>query len=178
MNTIISILPKNPRIIRDARFEALKKSIEDAPEMLNLRELLVYPLENGNYIVIGGNMRPKACLDLGYKELPCKIIASETPIEKLKEYIIKDNVAFGQNNWEDLNIEWDRIELENWGMEVPLESTELDIDDFFNEVDNIENKKAPKEEITITLLEETIEDKEEIKEIIKDVLKDYKVKIK
>lgn len=94
-------LPKNPRVIKNARFDALKKSIEDAPEMMHLRELLVYPLENGNYIVIGGNMRLKACQDLGYKELPCKIIASETPIEKLKEY---DKLPFangeiiGKNN--------------------------------------------------------------------------------
>ncbi len=70
-------LPKNPRFIRDERFNALKKSIGDAPEMLSLRELIVYPF-NGKYVVIGGNMRLRACKDLGYKELPCKILDVDT----------------------------------------------------------------------------------------------------
>lgn len=83
-------LPKNPRFIRDERFEALKKSIEDAPEMLTLRELLVYPY-NDKYVVIGGNMRLRACIDLGYKEVPCKVLEEETPVAKLREYAIKDN---------------------------------------------------------------------------------------
>lgn len=65
-------LPKNPRFIRDERYNALKHSIEEAPEMLGLRELLVYPYEGKN-IVIGGNMRLRACLDLGYAEIPCAI---------------------------------------------------------------------------------------------------------
>lgn len=79
-------LPKNPRFIRDERFEALKKSIEDAPEMLALRELLVYPHE-GKYVVIGGNMRLRACTDIGYKEVPCKVLDPGTPVEKLREYV-------------------------------------------------------------------------------------------
>jgi hypothetical protein len=66
-------LPKNPRFIKDYRFEALKKSIQDAPEMLNLRELLVFPF-NDKYVVIGGNMRLKACKELGHTEIPCKIL--------------------------------------------------------------------------------------------------------
>lgn len=111
-------LPKNPRFIRDERFEKLKKSIEEAPEMLALRELLVYPLDSGKFIVIGGNMRLRACKDLGYKELPCKIITKETPIEKLREYTIKDNVAFGQEDWDVLANDWDAEELDDWGLDV------------------------------------------------------------
>ena len=94
-------LPKNPRFIRDERFEALKKSIEDAPEMLALRELLVYPHE-GKYVVIGGNMRLRACTDIGYKEVPCKVLDPGTHVEKLREYVIKDNEAFGQTDWDIL----------------------------------------------------------------------------
>lgn len=108
-------LPKNPRTIKDARFEALKKSIEDAPEMLALRELLVYP-HNGKFVVIGGNMRLKACKELGYKELPCKVIDENTPVEKLREYTIKDNIGFGDDDWDLLKTEWDRLEVEDWGM--------------------------------------------------------------
>jgi len=108
-------LPKNPRTIKDARFKALKKSIEDAPEMLALRELLVYPHGN-KFVVIGGNMRLKACKDLGYKELPCKVIDENTPVEKLREYTIKDNIGFGDDDWDLLKTEWDRLEVEDWGM--------------------------------------------------------------
>lgn len=116
-------LPKNPRWIRDARYEALKKSIEDAPEMLGLRELLVYPLDDveghkGKYIIIGGNMRYRACLELGYQEVPCKVIPIETPVKKLREYVIKDNEGFGQNDWELLSTEWETEELQGWGMEL------------------------------------------------------------
>lgn len=116
-------LPKNPRWIRDARFESLKKSIEDAPEMLDLREILVYPLADlpgheDKYIVIGGNMRLRACIELGYKEVPCKVLDLETPVKKLREYVIKDNEAFGQNDYELLANEWEADELEDFGMEL------------------------------------------------------------
>lgn len=116
-------LPRNPRWIRDARYEALKKSIEDAPEMLDLRELLVYPMDDveghkGKYIIIGGNMRYRACLELGYQEVPCKVIPLETPVKKLREYVIKDNEGFGQNDWDLLASEWETEELQSWGMEL------------------------------------------------------------
>ena len=116
-------LPKNPRWIRDARFNALKKSIEDAPEMLGLRELLVYPLTDlegheDKYIIIGGNMRFRACQELGYKEIPCKVLPLETPVKKLREYVIKDNEAFGQNDYEILANDWSQDELAEFGMEL------------------------------------------------------------
>lgn len=116
-------LPKNPRWIRDARFEALKKSIEDAPEMLELRELLIYPLSDlegheDKFIVIGGNMRLRACKELGYTEVPCKVLPLETPVKKLREYAIKDNEAFGQNDFDVLANEWDMEELQDFGMEL------------------------------------------------------------
>lgn len=111
-------LPKNPRMIRDARFDALKKSIQDAPEMLNLRELIVYPL-GGKYVTICGNMRLKACKELNYVYLPCKILETDTPPEKLREYAIKDNIAFGDDDWDSLAGEWETQELLDWGVELP-----------------------------------------------------------
>lgn len=132
-------LPKNPRFIKDSRFEALKKSIQDAPEMLALRELLVYPLENGNYIVIGGNMRLQACIELGYKELPCKIIPLETPVAKLREYVIKDNIGFGQDDTFLLLEEWNKTELEDFGIEM-TSFQEVNLDDFFSD-EKIEKKQ-------------------------------------
>lgn len=137
-------LPKNPRWIRDKRFEALKKSIEDAPEMLGLREILVYPLDDveghkGKYIIIGGNMRYRACLELGYQELPCKIIPLETPVKKLREYVIKDNEGFGQNDWELLASEWEQEELQDWGME--LDYVAPGEGDNWDDMDDTETKK-------------------------------------
>lgn len=111
-------LPQNPRFIKDERFTALKKSIEDAPEMLALRELIVYP-HNGKFVIIAGNMRFRACKDLGYKEIPCKVLPEDTPVEKLREYTIKDNIGFGADDWDIIANEWDINELDGWGMELP-----------------------------------------------------------
>lgn len=111
-------LPKNPRIIKDNRFKALKQSIKDSPEFLKLRELLVYPFED-KFIVIAGNQRLAACKDLKIKEVPCKVLPIETPIEKLKEYTIKDNVSFGEMDWEVIKDEWANDDLGAWGEEVP-----------------------------------------------------------
>ncbi len=110
-------LPKNPRFIRDVRYERLKKSIEDAPEMLEMRELIVVE-HDGRYVVICGNMRLRACFDLGYTELPCYILPATTPVEKLREYTIKDNIGFGQTDWDIIEEEWNKFELEDWGMEL------------------------------------------------------------
>ena len=113
-------LPKNPRFIRDERYKALVKSIEDAPEMLNLRELIV--VEHGKkYVVIGGNMRLRACKELGYAEVPCKVLPADTPVAKLREYAIKDNNGFGEDDWDILANEWDSEELEDWGVELPMD---------------------------------------------------------
>ena len=110
-------LPKNPRLIRDGKFEILKKSITDDPEMTALRELLV--IEYGKkYVIIGGNMRFRAMQDLGIKEAPCKVIPADTDVEKLKAYIIKDNAAFGDWDWDDLANEWGDEPLSDWGVDV------------------------------------------------------------
>ena len=132
-------LPKNPRQIRDNRYEKLKKSIEDAPEMLQLRELLVYP-HGGKYVIIGGNMRYRACKELGYKELPCKVLDAETPVEKLREYAIKDNENFGEYDWDLVANEWDTAELEDWGVELPTDwGAELEGEEINNSNKEIED---------------------------------------
>lgn len=119
-NGQIDGLPKNPRQIRDFRFEKLKKSISDAPEMLSLRELIVFPHDD-KFIIIAGNMRYRACQELKIKELPCKILDENTPVEKLREYAIKDNENFGEYDFDILANEWDAEELTEWGVELPTD---------------------------------------------------------
>lgn len=111
-------LPKNPRLIRDEHFKKLLQSIKDNPEMLYLRELLVYPHE-AKYITIGGNMRLMAMRDLGYTEAPCKVIPEDTSIEQLKAYTIKDNAAYGEWDYDLLANEWDEVQLDDWCLDIP-----------------------------------------------------------
>ena len=168
-------LPKNPRFIRDERYESLKKSIAEAPEMLSLRELLVYPFE-GKYVVIGGNMRLRACRELGYKEIPCKIIPEDTPVLKLREYTIKDNEGFGQYDWSIVQSDWDVEELRNWGVEdVDIHvAPEVNIDDFFSDISNENNSGAGEARgdliITINIPSEIGGQYEEIKEQVSELM--------
>ena len=110
--------PKNPRTIKDERFEKLKKSIQDFPDMLNKRPLVCFTDTDGKFVVLGGNMRLKAAKDLGLKELPI-ILADEWTEEQKAEFLIKDNVGFGEWDWNELNNDWDTEQLEGWGLEVP-----------------------------------------------------------
>lgn len=141
-------LPKNPRILKDDKFIKLKKSLEDDPEMLELREVIAYD-NNGELIVICGNMRLKALKELGIKEVPTKILPTETTVEKLKAYTIKDNVSFGDHDFEMLANEWDVEELSEWGLDVPTFATDvdysiLDDDDVSEQLEDMQNgvKKA------------------------------------
>lgn len=127
-------LPKNPRFFRDYRFEAMKKSIQDSPEMLELRELIIFPYNDGRYIVVCGNLRLRACKELGYKELPCKILASDTPVKKLREYATKDNVNFGENDMDVMENEWNRSELQEWGIEFAPEKKEDEFKERFGAI--------------------------------------------
>ena len=109
-------LPANPRFIRDERYRKLKNSIEESPDMLSLRELLVFE-HNGKYIIIAGNMRYRAAKELGYTETPCKIIPPETSVETLKAYTIKDNSGFGEWDFDMLANEWNPEDLNKWGID-------------------------------------------------------------
>lgn len=111
-------LPTNPRLIKDDKFDKLVRSIKEDPEMLHLREILVFPYA-GQHVIIAGNMRYRACIEAGLKEVPCKILPEKTPIEKLKAIVIKDNVGFGENDWDLLANEWDTDQLVAWGMDLP-----------------------------------------------------------
>lgn len=131
-NGQIEGLPKNPRLLKDDKFKKLVKSIQDDPEMLELREVIAYD-NNGELIVIAGNMRLKACQEVGIKEIPTKILPKETSVEKLKAYTIKDNVAFGEHDWDELANRWDVEQLTEWGLDIPnfdVNVLEAEEDDF------------------------------------------------
>jgi DNA modification methylase len=120
--------PNNPRIIKDEKFQKLVKSIQEFPQMLEIRPIVV----NDDMIVLGGNMRLKACQEAGIKEIPI-IKASNLTEEQQKEFIIKDNVGFGEWDWNDLANNWDSEKLQEWGLDIPgfeAEVLEAEEDDF------------------------------------------------
>jgi ParB-like chromosome segregation protein Spo0J len=106
--------PNNPRIIKDHKFKQLVKSIQDFPQMLELRPIVV----DENNIVLGGNMRLKACIEAGLKDVPVKQ-AKDLTEEQKKEFIVKDNVGFGEWDWDDLANNWDVEQLTEWGLDIP-----------------------------------------------------------
>jgi ParB-like chromosome segregation protein Spo0J len=106
--------PNNPRIIKDDKFQKLVKSIKEFPEMLNIRPIVV----NADMVVLGGNMRLKACKEAGLKELPI-IKADDLTEEQQKQFIIKDNVGYGEWDWETLANQWDVDNLNEWGLDLP-----------------------------------------------------------
>ena len=116
----IKLNPNNPRLIKDDKFIKLVQSIKDFPEMLNIRPIVV----NEDMIILGGNMRFKACKEAGLKEVPI-IKASGLSAEKQREFLIKDNLAGGEWDWTLLQ-EWDSLELGDWGLDMPSFAADVD----------------------------------------------------
>jgi hypothetical protein len=138
--------PNNPRIIKDDKFAKLVKSIKEFPQMLNLRPIVV----NDDMVVLGGNMRLKACKEAGLKEIPI-IKASELTEQQQKEFIVKDNVGYGEWDWSDLANNWDSDQLEEWGLDIPGFSDVEDLGENFSLPDG---DKAPFQQMTFTLADE------------------------
>ena len=116
--------PDNPRVIRDEKFTKLKNSIQEFPEMLKLRPIVV----DENDVILGGNQRYRALQELKHKEV-WTIKASELTEAQKREFIIKDNVGFGENNWDVLANEWDAAELEAWGLDIPGFDSDNELDE-------------------------------------------------
>jgi ParB-like chromosome segregation protein Spo0J len=128
--------PNNPRIIKDDKFRKLVKSIQEFPKMLEIRPVVV----NADMIVLGGNMRLKACKEAGLKEVPV-IFAHDLTEHEQKQFIIKDNVGFGEWDWDMLANEWEPELLEDWGLDVPsIEEYQEpnDLSDTLNQMFKIE----------------------------------------
>jgi ParB-like chromosome segregation protein Spo0J len=110
--------PNNPRIIKDDKFKKLVQSLKDFPEMMALRPIII----DSENMALGGNMRLKALQELGYKEIPDSWVkhADQLTDEQKREFIIKDNVGYGDWQWEQLANEWDQDQLTSWGLDLPL----------------------------------------------------------
>jgi DNA modification methylase len=124
----VKLNPNNPRLIKDDKFKKLVQSIKDFPEMLNIRPIVV----NQDMIILGGNMRYKACKEAGLKEIP--VIITDLTEDQQREFLIKDNTSGGEWDWEVLANEWDNEQLEAWGLDLPndfnTEVLEAEEDDF------------------------------------------------
>lgn len=151
-------LPANPRFIRDEKFQKLKQSLIEDPEMLDIRELIVYPhpTMTGKYIIIGGNMRYNAAKELGMSELPCKILPEDTSVEKMRAYTIKDNVGYGEWDMDLLANEWETDELQDWGVDLPV-SAFVSPDEYGEEFSLPNGDKEPFQQMTFTLADEQAE---------------------
>ena len=135
--------PNNPRIIKDDKFKKLVESIKGFPEMANVRPIVV----NKDMIVLGGNMRLKAMKEAGWKEAPIQIVDWDE--QKQKEFIVKDNVGFGEWDWDDLANNWEVEELTDWGLNIPnwslghdinnMSENDLDFTEEFNPIGVIGN---------------------------------------
>lgn len=117
----IKLNPNNPRLIKDDKFKKLVKSIQEFPEMLDIRPIVV----NSDMIILGGNMRFKACKEAGLKEVPI-IVADNLTEEQQREFLIKDNTSGGEWDFEMLANEWDVEQLDEWGLDVPTFATDVD----------------------------------------------------
>ena len=130
--------PKNPRLIKDDKFKKLVKSIQEFPQMLELRPIVV----DENNIILGGNMRYKACIEAGLKEIYILKAEDLTELQK-DEFIVKDNVGFGEWDWDILANEWDTDKLTDWGLDIPNYSLGLDVNDMTEEDIDIEEEFDP-----------------------------------
>jgi len=145
MNKIVKISevklnPNNPRLIKDDKFKKLVQSIKDFPEMLNIRPIVV----NQDMIILGGNMRYKASVEAGLKEIP--VIITDLPEEKQREFLIKDNISGGEWDWDILANEWDLNDIIKWGLDLPIISeteklSSLTLDSIYYEPQQIPNIK-------------------------------------
>jgi len=149
--------PNNPRIIKDDKFRKLVTSITEFPEMLEARPIVCDP----DGVVLGGNMRLKACREAGLKEVPAYVVTWEEA--KQREFIIKDNVGYGEWDWDILANEWDAAKLEEWGLDVwQLPEDEPTLDELLGEDKN----KPATMKITFKDVEHLQDAENEIQELI------------
>ncbi len=148
--------PNNPRLIKDDKFQKLVQSLKDFPEMAKVRPIIV----NQDFVVLGGNMRLKAMKEARWKEVPVQVV--DWSEQQQKEFIIKDNVGFGEWEWDMLANEWDADDLEKWGLDVPGFESEPTGDDLIGD----EKNKPATLKITFESHEQLVSAEIDISEIL------------
>jgi hypothetical protein len=148
----------NPRILKDDKFKKLVQSIKDFPEMLEIRPIVV----NNEMMILGGNMRWKAIQEIGIKEIPI-IKAENLTEEQQREFLIKDNVGFGEWDWDALANDWDYKELNDWALDLPKM---LDPEQFGEDFSLADGDKSPFQQMSFTLADEQAT---QIKNAISDI---------
>jgi ParB-like chromosome segregation protein Spo0J len=151
--------PNNPRIIKDNKFKQLVKSIQDFPQMLELRPIVI----DENNIVLGGNMRLKACQEAGLIDVPV-VLAKDLTEEQKKEFIVKDNVGYGEWDWSDIANNWEIDLINEWGLDIP--GFELNAGELSEEFSLPSGDKSPFQQMTFTLADEQAE---QIKNAIEEI---------
>ena len=152
--------PNNPRLIKDDKFKKLVQSIKDFPQMLAIRPIVV----NADMTVLGGNMRLKACKEAGLKKVPI-LVANDLTEAQQREFIIKDNVGFGEWDWELIANEWDAEQVTDWGLDIP--GFNLSPDELGEGFTLPDGDKAPFQQMTFTLADAQAE-------VIKNAISDMK----
>jgi hypothetical protein len=157
----VKLNPNNPRLIKDDNFKKLVQSIKDFPEMLDIRPIVV----NADMVILGGNMRFKACKEAGLKEVPI-IVADNLTEEQQREFLIKDNVSGGEWNFEMLENEWDTEKLMDWGLDLPLDTQIDKLEDGEEILLEQAIQLRPKREYVVIMCNEENTDWDELKEIL------------
>jgi hypothetical protein len=151
--------PSNPRLIKDDKFKKLVQSLKDFPEMANVRPIVV----NADHVILGVNMRFRAMQEAGWKAIPIEVV--DWTEEKQREFIIKDNVGFGEWDWDTLANEWDDLPLSDWGLDAI--GFDVNADELGEEFSLKDGDKEPFQQMTFTLADEQAE-------VIKQALADMK----
>jgi hypothetical protein len=149
--------PNNPRVIKDEKFQKLVQSLKDFPDMAEVRPIVV----NTDMIVLGGNMRLKAMKEAGWKDVPIEIV--DWPEDKQREFVIKDNVGYGEWDWELIVKDWP--EAEEWGIDLP--GFDLNANEMGDSFTLPDGDKAPFQQMTFTLADAQ-------SEVIKNAIADIK----
>jgi hypothetical protein len=159
--------PSNPRVIKDEKFNKLVKSLQEFPEMMEKRPMVCVTDVDGRIYPLGGNMRLRAIQELGMKEIPDAwvMMADDWTEDKRREFTIKDNVGFGEWEWDQLANEWDAELLEGWGVDIP--GFDVDADNLGEDFSLPSGDKEPFQQMTFTLADEQAE-------VIKNAIADMK----
>ena len=174
----LKLNPKNPRVIKDEKFKQLVKSIKEFPEMMEKRPMVCVTDVDGRLFPLGGNMRLKALQELKYKDIPDEwvMLADDWTEEQRNEFIIKDNVSFGEWNWDDLSADWDTDLLSDWGLDMPKEKDVNESDLFEIELpfyipsDNTPNVLELADIENVKMLSDKIEQVKDINPYLRDIL--------